>query len=112
MGEGDFLGIKLKYKVQPNPNGLAEVFILGEDFIGKDSVALILGDNIFYGQGLTLMLQNADTQKNAATVFCYKVKDPKRFGVVELDQEKKSNKYSRKTNRTKIKFSRNWTLFL
>ena len=87
LGNGSDLGLILNYVVQEKPNGLAEAFILGEDFIGNDTVALILGDNIFYGQGFTEMLHNAasSTNNNIATVFGYKVKDPERFGVVEIN---------------------------
>jgi len=87
LGDGQAFGIKLSYVVQDNPNGLAEAFILGEDFIGDDSVALILGDNIFYGQGFSPALLAARARKSGATVFGYAVKDPGRFGVVEFDAD-------------------------
>jgi glucose-1-phosphate thymidylyltransferase len=87
LGNGREFGIKLSYVVQDNPNGLAEAFILGEDFIGDDNVALILGDNIFYGQGFSPLLQAAKARKSGATVFGYAVKDPGRFGVVEFDTD-------------------------
>jgi glucose-1-phosphate thymidylyltransferase len=86
LGDGSNLGISLSYAVQPSPGGLAEAFIIGEDFIGDDHVALILGDNIFYGHGLTRLLQNAVERKTGATIFGYYVKDPERFGVVEFDE--------------------------
>ncbi len=88
LGNGDKLGVHLSYKVQPSPDGLAQAFILGEEFIGKDSVAMILGDNIFYGAGVKRGLQRAvaNAQRNVATVFGYHVPDPERFGVVEFDQ--------------------------
>lgn len=86
LGDGSNWGICLQYKIQPRPDGLAQAFILGEDFIGMDSVCLILGDNIFYGQGFSSMLQSAVSLKNGAIVFGYQVKDPKRFGVVEFDK--------------------------
>lgn len=86
FGDGKKLGLNIEYKVQQEPNGLAEAFIIGEDFIGEDSVALVLGDNIFYGAGLSQMLQEAASKDNGATVFSYQVKDPKRFGVVEFDE--------------------------
>lgn len=86
LGNGDELGISLSYAVQPSPDGLAQAFIIGEEFIGKDSVALILGDNIFYGHGFTSILEQAATQQKGAIVFGYNVKDPERFGVVEFDQ--------------------------
>ncbi len=87
LGSGERFGINLSYKIQDCPNGLAEAFIIGESFIGSDSVALILGDNIFYGQGLTEKLSNAVDRQNGATIFGYNVTDPERFGVVELDKE-------------------------
>ena len=92
LGDGSNIGVKLGYKEQPSPDGLAQAFIIGEDFIGEDSVALILGDNIFYGHGLTDLLMDAVSNvasKNMATVFGYHVKEPSKYGVVEFD---KSNK--------------------
>jgi len=85
LGDGSRIGISLSYAVQESPRGLADAFIVGEDFIGKDSVCLILGDNIFYGQGLPAALKDAGEQKNGATIFGYYVKDPQRYGVVEFD---------------------------
>lgn len=85
LGNGENFGIQLSYKIQPTPDGLAQAFILGETFIGKDNVCLILGDNIFYGQSFGQQLKRASTQKNGATVFGYYVNDPDRFGVVEFD---------------------------
>lgn len=90
LGDGSEIGIYLEYKVQEHPNGLAEAFILGEDFIGEDSVSLILGDNIFYGSGLSNIVQNAASQKEGATVFGYHVNDPERFGVVDFDENMKA----------------------
>ncbi|MDY2578786.1 sugar phosphate nucleotidyltransferase, partial [Lactiplantibacillus plantarum] len=84
LGDGHDLGLKLSYTVQENPNGLAEAFILGADFIGDDSVCLILGDNIYYGGGLSKMLQHASAKPKGATVFGYHVNDPERFGVVDF----------------------------
>ena len=91
LGDGKQYGVNFSYKVQPSPDGLAQAFILGEEFIQDDSVALILGDNIFYGHGFSTMLKNAvkNTQKGLATIFGYQVKDPQRFGVVEFDNERK-----------------------
>ncbi|KDN12381.1 glucose-1-phosphate thymidylyltransferase [Snodgrassella communis] len=85
LGDGSDLGVELVYKIQPSPDGLAQAFILGEDFIGQDNVTLILGDNIFYGQSFSAQLQQAANQKKGATVFGYYVNDPERFGVVEFD---------------------------
>ncbi|MCJ8344377.1 sugar phosphate nucleotidyltransferase, partial [bacterium] len=86
LGDGKQWGVELEYAVQYAPNGLAEAFIIGEDFIGDDSVCLILGDNVFYGQGFTQLLHQASLRKLGATIFGYKVKDPERFGVVEIDE--------------------------
>jgi len=93
LGDGSNIGIKLEYKCQPSPDGLAQAFIIGEEFIGNDSVALILGDNIFYGQGLTDLLIEAVsnvTRNNMATIFGYHVKDPSKYGVVEFDNFNKA----------------------
>lgn len=87
FGDGHELGINLEYKVQESPDGLAQAFIIGEEFIGDDSVCLILGDNIYYGGGLSKMLQRTAAKESGATVFGYHVNDPERFGVVEFDQE-------------------------
>ena len=92
LGTGEQFGLKFSYKEQSSPDGLAQAFILGEKFIGKDSVALVLGDNIFYGPGFSAMLQNAVelTESKEATIFGYHVKDPERFGVVEFDKNGKA----------------------
>ena len=87
LGTGKELGLKLSYKVQPSPDGLAQAFILGEDFIGTDNVCLILGDNIFYGQSFGQQLKRASAQESGATVFGYYVNDPERFGVVDFDRD-------------------------
>jgi glucose-1-phosphate thymidylyltransferase len=87
LGDGSEIGMSFSYQVQEQPNGLAEAFILGEDFIGNDSVALVLGDNIYYGSGLSKLVQDAAEKKNGATVFGYHVNDPERFGVVEFDED-------------------------
>ena len=90
LGDGSQLGIKLSYKVQEKPEGIAQAFILGKDFIGKDSVCLILGDNIFYGHNISKMVEEAASEKSGATVFAYHVKDPERYGVVEFDSAGKA----------------------
>jgi glucose-1-phosphate thymidylyltransferase len=86
LGDGSDFGISLEFAVQPSPDGLAQAFIIGEEFIGDDSVCLVLGDNIFYGQGFTPILQQAVNRNAGATVFGYQVKDPERFGVVEFNE--------------------------
>ena len=86
LGDGSEFGISLSYAVQPSPDGLAQAFIIGADFIGDDNVALILGDNIYYGPGMSKMLARAAAKEKGATVFGYQVKDPERFGVVEFDE--------------------------
>jgi glucose-1-phosphate thymidylyltransferase len=85
---GEEFGLEISYKVQPSPDGLAQAFILGEEFIGDDNVCLILGDNIFYGQGFSDMLHRASSLESGAVIFGYQVKDPERFGVVEFNQDK------------------------
>ena len=89
LGDGSRFGVNLSYKEQPSPDGLAQAFILGKSFIGDDRVCLVLGDNIFYGQGFSPKLKEAATRESGATVFGYQVKDPERFGVVEFDDNKK-----------------------
>lgn len=87
LQDGSEFGINLEYAVQPSPDGLAQAFIIGEEFIGDDSVALILGDNIYHGPGISKMLQKASAKEKGATVFGYHVSDPERFGVVEFDED-------------------------
>lgn len=105
LGNGSDWGIKLEYKIQPSPDGLAQAFILGEEFIGKDSVCLILGDNIFYGHGFTPLLKEAASLKEGALVFGYQVKDPERFGVVEFDDNKNVISIEEKPVSPKSKFA-------
>lgn len=87
LGDGSDLGISISYAIQPRPEGLAQAFIIGREFIGSDHVAMVLGDNVFYGQGFQAMLLRAASRPVGATVFAYLVKDPQRYGVVELDKE-------------------------
>ena len=89
LGDGSNYGIELSYIEQPSPDGLAQAFIIGEEFIGNDSVCLVLGDNIFYGQGFSPKLKQAASRSSGATVFGYQVKDPERFGVVAFDENNK-----------------------
>ena len=105
MGEGRKFGVEFSYAVQPEPNGLAEAFLIGESFIGDDSVALVLGDNIFYGHGFPKVLREAATSPGGATVFGYRVKDPERFGIVELDSEGRACSIVEKPKNPKSKFA-------
>jgi glucose-1-phosphate thymidylyltransferase len=105
LGDGSDIGINLSYKVQPDPGGLAQAFLIGEEFIGGDSVALVLGDNIFYGHGLTNLLEKAVVRENGATVFGYYVNDPERFGVVEFDQEGKAVSIEEKPQEPKSNYA-------
>ncbi|MBU2023285.1 MAG: glucose-1-phosphate thymidylyltransferase RfbA [Gammaproteobacteria bacterium] len=108
LGNGSKFGIELSYVVQPTPDGLAQAFILGEDYIGSDDVCLVLGDNIFYGQGFTPKLRQAvENAKNGqgATIFGYQVKDPERFGVVEFDANKKAISIEEKPVKPKSHFA-------
>ena len=105
LGDGSELGISLSYAEQPSPDGLAQAFIIGEDFIGDDHVALILGDNIFHGNGLTKMLQRAEAKEKGATVFGYQVKDPERFGVVEFDADMNAISIEEKPEHPKSNFA-------
>ena len=105
LGDGSEFGISLSYAVQPSPDGLAQAFIIGEDFIGDDSVALVLGDNIFHGNGLSVMLQRAEAKEKGATVFGYQVKDPERFGVVEFDDDMNAISIEEKPEHPKSNFA-------
>ena len=101
LGDGSCFGIRISYAVQPSPDGLAQAFIIGEEFIGDDNVCLVLGDNIFYGQHFSQTLKAAAEQQHGATVFAYQVKDPERFGVVEFDGNQKALSIEEKPQKPK-----------
>jgi glucose-1-phosphate thymidylyltransferase len=105
LGDGTQFGMTFSYKVQPRPEGLAQAFLIGEDFIGDDSVCLVLGDNIFYGQGLAHVLQRAATLTQGGVIFGYKVRDPERYGVVEFDAQKRVISIEEKPTRPKSKYA-------
>ena len=105
LGTGEQFGIKLSYEIQPSPDGLAQAFIIGEEFIGDSNVCLVLGDNIFYGQGFTPKLKQAAQRSEGATVFGYQVKDPERFGVVEFDDNKRAISIEEKPEKPKSHFA-------
>jgi glucose-1-phosphate thymidylyltransferase len=105
FGDGSHYGLKLSYAVQEHPRGLADAFIVGDEFIGSDSVCLVLGDNIFYGHGLPEMLQRSALQKEGATVFGYYVKDPERYGVVEFDENGKALSIEEKPDKPKSSYA-------
>jgi len=105
LGDGSQFGINLNYKIQPSPDGLAQAFIIGEEFISDDNVCLVLGDNIFYGQGFTPKLLSAANKTKGATVFGYQVKDPERFGVVEFDENNKALSIEEKPTNPKSNYA-------
>ncbi len=105
LGDGSDFGINLEFAIQPSPDGLAQAFIIGEEFIGDDSVCLVLGDNIFYGQSFSTTLQNAASRERGATVFGYQVKDPERFGVVEFDESMKAISIEEKPEKPKSNYA-------
>ena len=105
LGDGSQIGISIKYKVQETPRGLADAFILGEEFIGDDNVCLILGDNVFYGQDMTRCLQRAMSRTTGATIFGYPVKDPRAFGVVEFDEHHRVVSIEEKPAKPKSKYA-------
>ena len=105
LGDGHQFGLKLEYAIQPSPDGLAQAFIIGADFVGEDGVAMILGDNIFHGQGLERQLKEAAQRKNGATVFGYYVDDPERFGIVEFDENGKAISIEEKPEHPKSNFA-------
>ncbi|CAD0260249.1 glucose-1-phosphate thymidylyltransferase [Pseudomonas veronii] len=105
LGDGSDFGVSISYAVQPEPDGLAQAFIIGEEFIGSDSVCLVLGDNIFYGQGFSPMLRSAAGKTSGASVFGYQVKDPERFGVVEFDNRQRALSIEEKPLKPKSNFA-------
>jgi len=105
LEDGSQFGINLKYATQSSPDGLAQAFIIGEEFIGHDDVCLALGDNIFYGQGLTILLQQAVSELDGATIFAHPVKDPKRFGIVEFNKENKVISVEEKPEKPKSNYA-------
>lgn len=105
LGDGSDYGVNLSYAVQPSPDGLAQAFIIGEEFIGNDNVCLVLGDNIYYGQSFSKTLKNAASRDVGATVFGYQVKDPERFGVVEFDENKKAISIEEKPAKPKSNYA-------
>lgn len=105
LGNGSDFGINLEYAIQPSPDGLAQAFLIGEEFIGKDSVCLVLGDNIFYGQSFSKTLKSAASRDHGATVFGYQVKDPERFGVVEFDANMKAVSIEEKPAKPKSNYA-------
>lgn len=105
LGDGSDFGINLEFAVQPSPDGLAQAFLIGEEFIGDDNVCLVLGDNIFYGQSFSQTLLNAVSRENGATVFGYQVHDPERFGVVEFDSEMKAISIEEKPSQPKSNYA-------
>ena len=105
LGDGSDIGVKFSYAEQPSPDGLAQAFIVGKEFIGSDSVALVLGDNIFYGHGFQGMLESATNLQTGATIFAYQVTDPERYGIVEFDSEGKALSLEEKPEKPKSNFA-------
>ncbi|MDF0533012.1 glucose-1-phosphate thymidylyltransferase RfbA [Shewanella sp. A32] len=105
LGDGSDFGINIQYAIQPRPDGLAQAFLIGEQFIGNDSVCLVLGDNIFYGQSFSKTLRSAASRESGATVFGYQVKDPERFGVVEFDKNMKAISIEEKPAKPKSNYA-------
>lgn len=105
LGNGSDFGVNIQYAIQPRPDGLAQAFLIGEEFIGDDSVCLVLGDNIFYGQHFSQMLKEAAEREHGATVFAYQVKDPERFGVVEFDRNQRALSIEEKPSKPKSDYA-------
>ncbi|MFA6092054.1 MAG: glucose-1-phosphate thymidylyltransferase RfbA [Elusimicrobiota bacterium] len=105
LGDGSWIGLRISYAIQPKPEGLAQAFLIGRDFVGKDDAALVLGDNIFYGHGLPEILQSASERKQGATVFAYPVRDPQRYGVVEFDEQGRARSLEEKPQAPKSSYA-------
>ncbi|MCF7849377.1 MAG: glucose-1-phosphate thymidylyltransferase RfbA, partial [Kiritimatiellales bacterium] len=105
LGDGSQIGIKLSYAEQPRPEGLAQAFIIGREFIGEDRVAMVLGDNVFYGHGFSAMLHEACSRERGATIFAYQVMDPERYGIVEFDDDGRALSLEEKPERPKSNFA-------
>ena len=112
LGDGAKWGLKFSYEVQPSPDGLAQAFLIGRKFIGKDSCALVLGDNLFYGHDFSETLQGAAKRSHGATVFAYPVNDPERYGVVEFDDNGRAVSIEEKPRKPKSRYARDRSLFL
>ena len=112
LGDGSQWGLEIQYAEQPSPRGLAEAFLIGRKFIGDDNVTMILGDNLFYGQGFQTVLEAASEQTNGATIFGYHVQDPERYGVVEFDREKNVVSLEEKPLSPKVVIRGTWLVFL
>ena len=105
LGDGAQFGVNISYAIQPSPDGLAQAFIIGEEFIGQSSVCLVLGDNIYYGQGFSKLLQSSAARPSGATVFGYRVTDPERFGVVEFDEHRRAISIEEKPTKPKSHYA-------
>jgi glucose-1-phosphate thymidylyltransferase len=105
LGDGGKWGLRLKYAVQPRPEGIAQAFLVGREFVGRDKVALVLGDNVFHGDGMTALLRKAATRKSGATIFAYPVKDAERYGVVEFDSTGKAISIEEKPKRPRSRYA-------
>ncbi len=105
LGNGSKWGLRLKYAVQPRPDGIAQAFLVGREFVGRDKVALVLGDNVFHGDGMTALLRKAATRKSGATIFAYPVKDAGRYGVVEFDSTGKAISIEEKPKRPRSRYA-------
>jgi len=105
LGDGSQFGVEIQYAIQDKPRGLADAFVVGRDFVGKDDVALILGDNIYFGHGLPLLMETAQKRRSGASVFAYRVSDPERYGVVEIGPDGKALSLEEKPRQPKSRFA-------